>query len=317
MSIYNFIQTKQINSKLFLEYLAMANKTNQFTNGGYAVRQLEQRARTMLQITDNKAVIATNSGTSALHAIILTLNKHLGKLRLATQSFNFPSAIQGPAKDSKILDFDDSLDIDLSNIDDIDVLIPTNCFGHLQNIDKIQNKGKIVIYDNAASPYSFWRGYNSCNYGVASFISLHHTKPLGFGEGGLVIIDSYYEQTVRAIIAFDKQANGSFTRLGNNYKMSELAAAGILQWWDQFDINKLKDMYFTRYITLKESLLNQVNFFKHSAAANEIFFPNCLPVLYTDKNIESKNAMKYYKPLDNSKIANDVYNKISCLPLAD
>lgn len=317
MREYKFIQTKRFNNQSFLGYLSEAINTNQFTNGGYAVNLLEQRAREMLKISDNKAVVATNNGTSALHAIIMTITKHLGDLRLATQSFNFPSAIQGPAKNSKLLDINSSLDIDLSDISDIDILIPTNCFGHLQNIDKIQQSGKIVVYDNAATPYSFWKGLNSCNYGIASFISLHHTKPIGFGEGGLAIIDSYYEDTLRSIIAFDKQEDGSFTRFGNNYKMSEISAASILQWWDQFNIDVLASTYLNRYNSLLDKLEKDIKIFTHKAPSNEIFFPNCLPISYTNEVINNKNALKYYKPLDDSEIANKLYENITCLPLAD
>lgn len=317
MSNYSFIQSKTLNTALFNKYLVDAQHSNQFTNGGYAVKLLEQRARSMLKIADNKAVIATCNGTAALHAILQTLFKRLGKLNIATQSFNFPSAIQGPASSAKLLDFDDELDIDTSDLTDIDVIIPTNCFGHLQNIEKIQGNGKIVIYDNAATPYSFYKGVNACNYGVASFISLHHTKPIGFGEGGLAIIDSYYEDTIRSIIAFDKQQDGSFSRYGNNYKMSEIAAASILQWWDQFEIDDLAKMYRNRYDSIKQCMSYDSIFFKHKALPNEIFFPNCLPVLYTYKDINKENTMKYYKPLDDSPVANAVYDSIVCLPIAD
>ena len=65
-----FIIKKQLDSDRFNEYLLTANTTNQFTNYGYAVQLLEERARTMLKIDDSKAVIATSSGTAALNAIL-------------------------------------------------------------------------------------------------------------------------------------------------------------------------------------------------------------------------------------------------------
>ena len=45
-----FLIKKQLNSDRFNEYLITANTTNQFTNYGYAVQLLEQRARDMLKI---------------------------------------------------------------------------------------------------------------------------------------------------------------------------------------------------------------------------------------------------------------------------
>ena len=89
-----------------------------------------------------------------------------------------------------------------------DTVIVTNIFGHLQNFNEILSKtegrDKKLIIDNAATPYSFWDGINSCNLGTASYISLHHTKPIGFGEGGLVIIDKKYEEAVRIACNFGK-----------------------------------------------------------------------------------------------------------------
>jgi len=65
-----FLIKKQLDSDRFNEYLITANTTNQFTNYGYAVQLLEQRARDMLKIDDSKAIIATSSGSTALDAII-------------------------------------------------------------------------------------------------------------------------------------------------------------------------------------------------------------------------------------------------------
>ena len=55
-----FTIKKQLDSNRFNEYLLTANTTNQFTNYGYAVQLLEERARTMLKIDDSKVVIATS-----------------------------------------------------------------------------------------------------------------------------------------------------------------------------------------------------------------------------------------------------------------
>jgi dTDP-4-amino-4,6-dideoxygalactose transaminase len=320
MTVYNFIQTKHINLDAFSNYLQAAINTNQFTNYGYAVQLLEQRARAILKIENNKAVIAVNNGAAALHAIISSIIKVKQLSNIVTQAFTFPCAIQGSAKNATVVDFDSRLNIDLSNVKSNDIIVVTNCFGHLQDLDYIFStvNNNIVIFDNAATPYTFWKGSNSCNYGTASFVSLHHTKPLGFGEGGLVIIDKEYEDTVRAIINFDKQADGSYSRYGNNYKMSELAAAGILQWWDQFDIDELAAKYKIRYFEEAEKYApyNGVVYPNYNNDNVDTFFPNCLPLI-TSKQVDIPNSKKYYKPLDNYRISNSVYDNIICIPLAD
>ena len=68
-----FILKKKINYLTLEKYLKFAHDTNQFSNGGYATKFLEERAREILKISDSKAVIATSSGTAALHAILYAM----------------------------------------------------------------------------------------------------------------------------------------------------------------------------------------------------------------------------------------------------
>ena len=74
----------------------------------------------------------------------------------------------------------------------------------LQDLDYISNHDfPYIIFDNAATPYTFWEGTNSCNYRERDLMYLlHHTKPIGFGEGGLAIIDKKYEESVRIATNF-------------------------------------------------------------------------------------------------------------------
>jgi len=82
----------------FLHYLQKAQETNQFTNYGWAAKELEIRARDMLQIDESKAVIACCSGTAALHAILWGIQRQDGSQRIGTQDFTFASNSLGPAQ---------------------------------------------------------------------------------------------------------------------------------------------------------------------------------------------------------------------------
>jgi dTDP-4-amino-4,6-dideoxygalactose transaminase len=321
----NFILKKSFNLQSFDSYLIAAKETNQFTNYGMAVQFLEEEARRMLKIDDSKAIIATNNGSTALHAIIYAMSRQDNKsYRVATQDFTFPCNSQGPAEGPIVVDVDSNIQIDLNDqylSQYADMVIVTNCFGHLQNLDYIldNTKGKKVIFDNAASPYSFWNGTNSCNLGNASFISLHHTKPIGFGEGGLVIIDKEYEESVRIACNFGL-VNGAFNERGGNFKMSELAAAGILQWWGSFDIDSLQKQYLDNYY--KELYtLRDIDFsvFPHLAENTEIFFPNCLPLIHKEpvniSDYADRDVKKYYYPLRGFANSKYVYDRIICFPI--
>ena len=325
-----FILRKQLDSNRFNEYLLTANTTNQFTNYGYAVQLLEERARTMLKIDDNKAVIATSNGTSGLDAILYGIETYDKKVcRVSTQAFTFPSNCLGKAQGPIITDITAHCNMNLDDeylVKYSDTVIVTNIFGHLQDfkeiISKTEGRHKKLIFDNAATPYSFWDNTNSCNLGTASYISLHHTKPIGFGEGGLVIIDKKYEESVRIACNFGKH-DTVCTEQGGNFKMSEISAAAILQWWDQFSINDMQDLFITNYNKLRYEMRNENGdfWFNHTS---DTWFPSCLPFISNSsvKNISGEYAgreyRKYYKPLNNNHaISNLAYNNIMCIALTE
>ena len=122
------------------------------------------------------------------------------EMRWVTQSFTFPPSAQGPLSTAQIVDINEKFSLDLDQLDPetLDGIIVTNIFGNVVDISKYvdwsNRHRKFLVFDNAATPYTFYKGSNSCNYGNGSIISFHHTKPLGFGEGGAIIVDKKYEQ---------------------------------------------------------------------------------------------------------------------------
>ena len=55
------------------KYLHQAEKSNQWSNWGWAGGELERRARDMFEIEESKSIIATCSGTTAIHAILYAI----------------------------------------------------------------------------------------------------------------------------------------------------------------------------------------------------------------------------------------------------
>lgn len=282
----------------------------------------------MLKINDDKAVIATSSGTTALHAIIWGIRRthKKGNLRVGGQDFTFPSNSQGPAEGPVIADIGPDLMIradDEHILNSVKILVLTNCFGHLYDMDMVKERfaDKIIVWDNAATPYSFHEGVNSLNFGTASFVSLHHTKPIGFGEGGLAIIDKEYEQFTRAAINFGYAEPHVFSEMGGNYKMSEISAAGILQWWNQFDIDEMQQRYVDNYYQLRYEMRDFEGDFWPHYTEDEKFFPNCLPFIHAEhtnlEEINGREVKKYYRPLRGFPIATEVYNRISCVSITE
>lgn len=285
----------------------------------------------MLEIDDSKAIIATSSGTTALHAILWAIFREKEKdLRVGTQDFTFASNSLGPAQGPIVCDMTPSIGINLEEeyiVNSCELFIATNCFGHLLDIDEViektEKRDKILIFDNATAPYSFYKGKNSLNYGTASYISLHTTKLIGFGEGGLAIIDKEYEEAVRRACEYGK-VDEKFNERSGNYKMSEISAAGILQYWDQFDFSDMRKRVVDNYYNIRYKLRDAEGiFWPHFGDDDEDkFFPSWCPFIY-DKPEESNHthldgisSKKYYMPLRDFSISRQIYDRIMCYSLA-
>ena len=192
----------------------------------------------------------TNNGATALHTLFSALEIVEGRpLRFATQSFTFPASVQGSLRGTLIIDIDEGGGPDLSkiSIDDVDGIIVTNVLGHVVDLDKYEQwahqHNKFLLLDNAATSSTFYHNKNSINYGTGSIISFHHTKPIGFGEGGAIIVDRKYEHIVRKIINFGYdmiKLDQIWLPEGSNYKMSDVSAVYILQYFDDFATIKEK-----------------------------------------------------------------------------
>lgn len=318
----SWVPKKQIDYDQVRLLLEDSQRTNQFTNGGPNVKRLEMTVRNLLEIEDNKSVICVSNGTHALYAVVAALELYDSKeLTFTSQSFTFPASVQGYLKNSKIVDIDAKGGLNLNLVKDCDGIIVTNIFGNVVDIDTYVNwastNKKYLIFDNAATSFTKYKGINSCNFGHASTISFHHTKPIGFGEGGCIIIDSRYEEAVRRVInfGFEKIPIPIWNRVGSNYKMSDIQAVFILQYLLNFEkiVKKHKDL--TEYFFTKTFYTSFPN---HSSTTP---FLSCFCLLVDDSDIKLKKlilndvqARKYYVPLEDTPITNNVYSKIICIP---
>ena len=323
IDMINWLANKKINHEKVQLLLQECESTNKYTNYGPIVQRLESHIHDTFKIDDNKAIIATCSGTTALHALISGLNMYYDKeLVFVISSYTFASANQGPLRNSIICDIDEDCGISLDKInEEYDGIIITNVHGNVCDIDKYvkycDEHDKILLFDNAATAYTFYKGTNSCNFGVGSIISFHHTKPFGFGEGGCVIVDKKYEYYVRIATNFGIDNNlgegAKYSNYCSNYKMSDISASYILSYLDNFDmiVERHREIY---------------DIYKYNCPKDFILFPNygdnpvCSSICllykhaYFDNTKLSFLTRKYYKPLHPTPNAINVYKSIVCIP---
>ena len=327
-----WVQHKGYDGERAVALLERSASSNVFTNGGPLVARLESEIRDRLGIADGKAVVATSSGTGALWAAKAAMDVVYNRsLRFATQAFTFPSSAQGYLADSLVLDVDEGGGPSLAEADAvrdrIDGLIVTNVFGRVADIARYsawcKDNGKLLLLDNAATPLTVYRGTNSLNHGDAAICSLHHTKTLGFGEGGFVVCDGAMEMHVRRSLNFGID-NGSikpeWNRFGGNYKMSELAAAGILQFWDrEFDgaVRRNREVFDEFVLMRPDAVLYPSH---HDPGTTPVHL--CIPVLLPRDSSETVRALnddgvmarRYYNPLSDGPRTARFYSRIACVP---
>lgn len=321
----SWIHKKTINNSKINERLNKCIETGQFTNNGYNVKDLEDFIKTKFKINDGKSVICVANATVGLWALCNSIEfNDNADINWCSQSFTFPSSVQGLLKNTKIIDIDEEGGLDLNAVpDDCNGIIVTNVFGNVVDISKYEKwaneNNKYLIFDNAATAYTFYKGQNSCNYGVGCIISFHHTKPFGFGEGGAIIVDNKYEEAVRRLINFgiSNEKQLKWNHFGGNYKMSEISAIYILQYLED-NMDKIIEHHKNMYHMYKDVYKMYPNF---GDIDNTVLSCFCLlDDKYTEdyiNNMIKRGIMcrKYYNPLIETKNSIHIYNKILCYPL--
>ena len=331
MSKVSWINHKTCDFDHVQELLKTSLLTNQMTNYGPVVRNLELFLVGRLDISPEYAVIVVTNAALGLDALVGGINWELGKeLRYATQAFTFPCAAQGKLNKSQIVDINEVYGPDLDQVDpQVDGLVVTNLFGNVTDIDKYlawaHENNKILLFDNATVPLTKYNMNNALNLGDGSIVSLHHTKPLGFGEGGIVVVKKKYEKAVRKCINFGFDVlNGKVTwnSYGLNAKMPELSAAVILSYL-QKNMDRIYEHQLKMYQIFKKKLENIKGVKLFPSGNPEAPFVSCFALIF-DREITNDDVIryelhnitvkKYYTPLAPLPRSTELFNHVLCLP---
>ncbi|MHA2426862.1 MAG: DegT/DnrJ/EryC1/StrS family aminotransferase [Candidatus Hermodarchaeia archaeon] len=317
----DFLDKKQISYADIESILAISDQQNHFTNDGPVKKNLEVYLERVLQLDDDKRVICCCNGTAALHSIMyLCTNKHNTR-KWVTPAFTFPSCVVGHGLDIDVLDIDpDTYTLPLDNtIDRYDGVVITNLFGSYVDLEEwtnfCSNHNKVLILDNAASFLSSCNGVNICYFGDYSFGSLHHTKYMGFGEGGFIVCPEGDYDALNSIANFGFFGDRIHRSPSSNFKMSDVSAAFILNHIANYDL--------AAHVDNQNKLVSGVSNMTHADPFN--YKPgtiyNTFPVVFAQEADESEFsnygicAHKYYKPLAPLGNSISLYNRIINLPL--
>lgn len=245
-----FIENKIYDHQRMAELLSLSIAANHHANSGPVVGLLERMVAQLAKLPESRRVVAVCSGTAALHLAcgLHATNARRPPLRWVASAFTFFSANVGPLAGATVIDCDAQgrLDLDILEslpVDSYDGVIYTNVFAQHTDWDEIaafcEQHGKRMVVDNAAGlldrPASAMR-----SDAPIEIVSAHHTKPWGVGEGGFVICNAEAETTIRKLANFAVTLPHGAQSSASNYKISDLAAAAIIDrlermpWWGQF-----------------------------------------------------------------------------------
>jgi len=237
---------------LIEKYLNEIFENGVFSNFGPLVQRLEDRLAKYFNV-DKQLVVLCSNATQGIagSSFISSIDQYI------CPSFTFPGSALGLLHSGKKIFFADidpeTWELDISKIDHnnnfaLQVVLP---FGRSPDFDKFR-KFKNIIFDAAASIGNDRLDLSHLEEKWVAVFSLHATKVLGIGEGGVVVFGNKNDAlNFRKFINFGFWGDRTSQVIGTNIKISEYSAAighavldNIEQEFDEWNVsrNKTKEL---------------------------------------------------------------------------
>jgi len=212
--------------------------------------------------------VAINNGTAALHAALLAADIGFGD-EVIVPSFSFfatASAVSMTGAKPIFVDVNEqTFGIDPAQVEGsvtpkTKAVIGVHLFGQLFDIPGIQqvceSHNLTLIEDAAQAHGAMYNGEKTGGFGQFGCFSFYATKNMTTGEGGMVTTsDKAYNERLRLLINHGQSEKYLHTRLGYNYRMTDVAAAiGLVQLkkLEKFNIRRRKNAeYYDTHISVK------------------------------------------------------------------
>jgi dTDP-4-amino-4,6-dideoxygalactose transaminase len=322
-----FVETKRPDYERIRELLARSEASGVWSNFGPVSLQLEETVAESLDLPSGRRAVACANGTVALHGLV-QLYEHLAgrPLRWVISAFTFHAQQQGPLADARVLDCDEQGFLDPDALaalpaDSYDGIMVTNLFGtalHVELYEELAARhGKILLFDSATCFGSAYQGKPFGGLGAGEIFSFHHTKPCGFGEGGCAVIPAGLEDTFRSLINFGLYKGIDTGARSSNGKMSDVAAAFILdRLRRREEVRAAHRQQFRRLAGIAHDL----GLALLVDGGQEGVFPNLVPILFPHALGPERLSggplvvHKYYRPVESRSRADALYAHIVCFP---
>ncbi|WP_299848782.1 DegT/DnrJ/EryC1/StrS family aminotransferase [uncultured Roseovarius sp.] len=273
-----------------------------------------------LQVPSGATVTPCANGGVALEAMARLHEQDAGRpLRWVSSSFTFQNMGRGYFADVTFVDCDASGMLDIAALraldpESYDGFVVVNTLGMVQDfsayISFARESGKAMLFDNAAGvragiPDWPWQSF-----------SLHQTKPYGVGEGGLAITPADRAEEFYTLLNYDAPPEPAGLWM-NNGKISDIACAFHISrlelvddWTPQYYEQEARIAGIAQEMGLRP-LLPVCGPTPKTSCAFLCDTPIPLERLRQTQNI---NFAKYYKPLAQLSMTQEVYAHILNIP---
>jgi perosamine synthetase len=212
--------------------------------------------------------VAINNGTAALHAALLAADIGVGD-EVIVPSFSFiatASAVSMTGAKPIFVDVNEqTFGIDPAQVEGsvtpkTKAVIGVHLFGQpfdVPGIQQVCESHNLTLIEDAAQAHgAMYNGEKTGGFGQFGCFSFYATKNMTTGEGGMVTTsDKAYNERLRLLINHGQSEKYLHTRLGYNYRMTDVAAAiGLVQLkkLEKFNIRRRKNAeYYDSHISVK------------------------------------------------------------------
>ena len=212
--------------------------------------------------------VAVNNGTAALHAALLAADIGPGD-EVIVPSFSFiatATAVSMTGAKPVFVDVNEqTFGIDPAQVEDsvtpkTKAVIGVHLFGQpfdVPGVQQVCDSHNLTLIEDAAQAHgAMYNGEKTGGFGQFGCFSFYATKNMTTGEGGMVTTsDKAYNERLRLLINHGQSEKYLHTRLGYNYRMTDVAAAiGLVQLkkLEKFNMRRRKNAeYYDSHISVK------------------------------------------------------------------
>jgi len=316
-----FVEKKVADLAYVQELLSHCDECNQWANRGPLYWTLADAYREHMNLPKDVSVTPCANGGIALEALARFHEIKAGRpLRWVASAFSFVNVSRGWFADAQLVDCDSAGMLDLASLQKYDPrhydgLVVTNIFGLWRDfspwIEFARNSGKLLLIDNAAGI-----DRQVPDWPYQSF-SLHHTKPYGIGEGGLVLSPQKEAEEIYTLLNYGDLDERNRSTWLNNGKLSDISCAFHLERLSRYPQWAPRYCEQAERINLLASELGLRPLVPGSLDRLAMSMPFLADSEISIESVRASKSLffgKYYQPLADLQRANSTYKNLVNIP---